>query len=228
MLSSIKKYLSKQREIARFRDSSTEEIFTHIYETNKWGNAETRSGKGSTLAATENLRRALPALLHTLGVRTLLDIPCGDFHWMKELDLPLERYLGADIVGPLVAENQRLYGNASREFLRLDLLRDSLPAVEAILCRECLVHFSYEDIALALANMRRSGATWLLTTHFPQRRYNEDIVTGRHHTLNFLLAPFYWPRPQVEIVENYAGKRRGNRCLAVWRFSELPDLQLAG
>lgn len=224
LFSRIRKYFGKKREERMFRDASTEQVFTHIYLSNKWGDAESRSGKGSNLEVTALLREELPGMLRRLQVRTMLDIPCGDFHWMKEVDLPLERYQGADIVQQMIVDNQRRYGNASREFLHLDLLRDDLPAVDAIFCRECLVHLSFADIARALENIRRSGAIYLFTTQFPDIRTNTDVVTGKHHSLNFTRAPFHWPEPVLELVEYHAGKRRGNKCLSVWRIAELPVL----
>ena len=227
MFAGLKKYFRKREESNLFRNASTEEIFTHIYLANKWGDEESRSGKGSNLAVTESLREALPDMLLQFNINSMLDIPCGDFHWMKEIDLPLTRYQGADIVKPMIEENQVRYGNEKREFLHLDLLRDPLPKVDAIFCRECLVHLSYADIEKALQNIRKSGASYLFTTHFPQRKYNEDIVTGKHHSLNFYLPPFSWPQPELEFVECFAGKRRGNKCLSVWRIDNLPVNRLS-
>jgi len=227
MFAGLKKYFRKREESNLFRNASTEEIFTHIYLANKWGDEESRSGKGSNLAVTESLREALPDMLLQFNINSMLDIPCGDFHWMKEIDLPLTRYQGADIVKPMIEENKVRYGNEKREFLHLDLLRDPLPKVDAIFCRECLVHLSYADIEKALQNIRKSGASYLFTTHFPQRKYNEDIVTGKHHSLNFYLPPFSWPQPELEFVECFAGKRRGNKCLSLWRIDNLPVNRLS-
>ncbi len=227
MFAGLKKYFKKREESNLFRNASTEEILTHIYLANKWGDEESRSGKGSNLAVTESLREALPDMLLQFNINSMLDIPCGDFHWMKEIDLPLTRYQGADIVKPMIEENQVKYGNEKREFLHLDLLRDPLPKVDAIFCRECLVHLSYADIEKALQNIRKSGASYLFTTHFPQRKYNEDVVTGKHHSLNFYLPPFSWPQPELEFVECFAGKRRGNKCLSVWRIDNLPVNRLS-
>lgn len=222
----IRRYLDKRRhkreELEAFRHATTEEVFTRIYESNKWGDAESVSGKGSNLDVTAKLRAELPALLKELNVKTLLDIPCGDFNWMKEVDLSVEQYLGADIVRALIAENQRLYGSDRRTFMSLDLIRDPLPQVDAILCRECLVHLSFNDIGEAVDNIRRSGSGYLLTTHFPAIRENRDVVTGKHHSLNFTRPPFSWPEPMLSLVEYNAGKRRGDKCLSVWRISDLP------
>src|SRR5690242_11698377 len=75
-----------------------ERRFTEIYQQNGFGGRESVSGPGSDLSQTAAVREALPALLKEIGARTLLDAPCGDYFWMKEARLDLERYIGADIV----------------------------------------------------------------------------------------------------------------------------------
>ncbi len=222
MLKFLSRYIAKKRELARFRRASTAEVFTYIHERNKWGDASSRSGSGSTLERTDRLRQELPGLLRALEVRSLLDLPCGDFFWMQHMELPVEQYIGADIVDTLVEENRRHYGGNNRRFQRLDLLTDPLPPVDAILCRDCLVHFSFRDIQRALDNIRASGATWLLTTHFPDIARNVDIVTGKHRALNLTRPPLSWPAPRQGILEYDAGPRRGRKYLALWRIADLP------
>jgi hypothetical protein len=46
-------------------------------------------------------------------------------------------------------------GGPGREFLHLDITTDRLPKVDAILCRDCLVHCSFRQIAAAVRNFRR-------------------------------------------------------------------------
>ena len=67
--------------------------FEYIFESNLWGSDESRSGPGSMLVETETLRKQLPMLLREIGARSLLDIPCGDFRWLSEVDLGVP-YLG--------------------------------------------------------------------------------------------------------------------------------------
>lgn len=221
-MSFIKKYLDKRRELAKFRNASTEEVFSYIHESNKWGDMESRSGKGSSLEKTERIRGALPQLLTDLQVSSLLDIPCGDFFWMKEVTLPLEVYIGADIIDELVLENRRLYSDGQRSFQKLNLLEDTLPPADAILCRDCLVHFSFADIARAIDNIKSSGATWFLTTHYPQQIRNTDIVTGKHRPLNLMQPPFNWPAPWRDLLEYDNGRHLGMKHLSVWRIAALP------
>lgn len=203
---------------------SRERLFTNIYRSNHWGNADSVSGGGSNLEQTAALRAALPAVLATLGVRSLLDAPCGDCHWIRQVELPLERYVGGDIIDDLVRRLQRTYGAPGREFLRLDLTVDPLPRVDAILSRDCLVHFSFRQIAAAVRNFRRSGAAYLLTTTFTDRPRNRDIVTGDWRPLNLCAPPLDWPEPTILINEGCTedGSRFADKSLGVWELASLP------
>ncbi len=87
------------------------QLFTEIWRSNLWGADSSRSGLGSEDEATAHLRGELPLLLSRLKVRSLLDIPCGDFGWMSRTDLGLDSYIGADIVAGIVARNTERYGS---------------------------------------------------------------------------------------------------------------------
>jgi len=65
--------------------SPAEKVFTDIAQSKAWGDGETISGPGSTTDATATIREQIPLLLRELGVRSLLDAPCGDHHWMSRL-----------------------------------------------------------------------------------------------------------------------------------------------
>jgi len=199
-----------------------EDIFDLIYRRNLWGSPESRSGGGSTLEETQSLREGLPRLLRELQATTLLDIPCGDFHWMSKVDLSGISYLGADIVPALVAANDAAYGGADRRFLRLDLLKGVLPRADVLLCRECLGHLPNQMALKALRNIARSGATYLLATTFPEQRENPDILAGEWRPINLELAPFHLPRPLALIHEGNFDPRYRDRSLGVWRVVDLP------
>ena len=76
----------QRRQIAASPDPKA--AFTTIYRQNVWGSRESVSGNGSTLASTEVFRAEFAALLTTLGIRSILDAPCGDFNWMRLVPLP--------------------------------------------------------------------------------------------------------------------------------------------
>ncbi len=210
----------------RFHGKLADEVFREIHDHKSWNveTFESVSGEGSSLAQTAVLIEKLPQLLKSLGVNSMLDIPCGDFHWMQHVPLPGVHYAGGDIVQALVQKNQLEYGATNRQFILANLLSDDLPATDLIFCRDCLVHFSFSDIALALQNIRRSRARYLATTHFPEEEKNPDIVTGGWRPLNFCRAPFHFPEPQILINEKCTehGGAFSDKSLAVWEIEKLP------
>lgn len=195
------------------------ERFDRIVRTNLWG-AQSRSGLGSELAATSRLRAVLPSFLARHGVRSLLDAPCGDFGWLSKVDLGVS-YTGADIVPSLVDENERRYGgpSAGRRFVTLDLTKDALPHADLVLCRDCLVHLSFDNIGRALANIQASGATYLLTTTFLEHDANTDIEDGDWRMLNLERAPFNLPPPIDVLVEDCeeGDGAYADKALGLWR-----------
>ena len=202
---------------------SAEALFTFIYENNLWGNPESVSGRGSTLKNTTAFVEQFKQLLKKLGVRTLLDAACGDFHWMKTIELDLDNYIGVDVVAAIINANKELYENEKRHFFHLDVIKDPLPKVDLILCPDCLAHFSFEDGLATLENVKRSGSTYLLTTSYIDQPQNKDIETGDWRALNLQKAPFNLPEPLVIIEEKseelYDKERK--KSLLLWKLSEL-------
>ena len=203
--------------------SRTEELFTRIYADNAWGGSESRSGPGSGIARTQALRSELERLVRDLLVRSILDLPCGDFHWMNMVDFPATQYIGADIVAPLIAANNQRYARPGRQFVRLDLLRDPLPKADVILCRDALVHLSFSDIAQALHSMKHSGSAYFLVTTFLAHTRNRDIPAGAWRPLNLSLAPFCFPEPLRMLCDARPDGTYPDKVLALYRFADLPS-----
>lgn len=211
-------------EAAALSGLSLEERFARIYQTNLWSDGESRSGAGSSLDATARLRAELPPLLRRLNARRLLDVPCGDFNWMSQVDLSGIDYTGGDIVESMIEANRERYESPARRFMRVDLTSGPLPDADVILCRDCLVHFSFDNIIAAFRAMKASGAQYLLTTTFLDRQVNEDIVDGDWRPINLVESPFLLPAPQSVILEDCMeeGGAYADKALAVWRVSDLP------
>ena len=203
---------------------SLEERFARIYQTNLWSDTESRSGAGSSLDATASLRASLPPLLRRLGAHHLLDVPCGDFNWMARVDLSGIDYIGGDIVEAVIEANRGRYESPTRRFMKVDLTTGPLPEADVILCRDCLVHFSFANIIAAFRTMKASGARYLLTTTFLDWEANKDIVDGDWRPVNLTKPPFLLPTPQSVILEECTeeGGAYADKAVAVWRVSDLP------
>ena len=181
------------------------------------------SGPGSDLAATQVLRGELPDLLRSLSVRSMLDVPCGDFVWMRHVDLGSIRYIGADIIDEHVASHQKAFSSARRTFVALDLVTAKLPEVDLIFCRDCLPHFSYQLLWRALRNIKRARARYLLTTTFPEHSTNKDIITGSWRPLNLCAPPFNFP-PPLRLLNEGHRPPYADKSLGLWELQKLPAL----
>jgi len=199
--------------------------FTEIFETREWTSPESESGPGSTLDQTRVVRETLPELIDRLDVQSLLDIPCGDFHWMQSVPLETCAYTGADIVDAIVQANNEQYSRPDRRFLVLDIVKDPLPQVDLILCRDCLVHLSNRDVFRAIGAIKQSGSRYLLTTTFTDRAVNRNIPTGRWRAIDLEAPPFEWPPPEMTINEQCTefDGRFQDKSLGLWQVSNLPD-----
>lgn len=203
-----------------------DQIFDFIYRNNLWGSPESLSGLGSELDATARLRSELPLLFRKLGVRTLLDIPCGDFSWLSTTPLPIERYIGADIVPAIIAQNSTRFGHSHplADFRVLDLTKDSLPSGDALLCRDCLVHLPYPMIMEAFRNIARSQIQYVILTTFTGDRVNTDIAIGDWRPLNLVKPPFSFPPPEMILVEGCTEVDGAylDKSLGVWPVKQIP------
>jgi hypothetical protein len=199
-----------------------QEIFTIAYDRYQWGSEESRSGVGSELAATENVRAYLPELFGRLNVRSFLDAPCGDWNWMQHVDLSGIEYIGADVVPKIIDENTERYARPGMRFVVADLATADLPRADLIMCRDCWVHLSFRDISAILENFRRSGAEWLLVNTTASQRRNRNKRTGlMWRYLNLELPPFEFP-PPIEARKDH--RPDAPFQIALWRLAELPKI----
>lgn len=218
--------LSSLRDrLRRFKLSrqSPEQVFTRYFQRNKWGDPDSRSGKGSNLAATADLRPQLPPLLVSLDIKSMVDVPCGDYFWMSHVDLAGIDYLGGDIVPDLIASNQATHAGPHTRFAVIDLIKGPIPKADLLFVRDCLVHLSHAHVMAALKNIRASGSTYLLTTLYPATVVNDDIVTGQWRALDLTKSPFNLPAP-VQLIDEGAADARGQgpgKMLGLWRIADL-------
>ena len=195
------------------------QIFAEIYNNNAWNNRESRSGPGSTIQATRSLVDRLPSLFQTFNIKSILDLPCGDFNWMKTVPMSDIDYMGADVVHELVDNNKISY--PGRKFLHLDLLTDPLPTVDLIICRDCLVHFSNHAVRRALFNICLSKSKFLLATNFTNHVTQGDIKIGQWRPLNLQSHLFGLPEPIYTINEELDLEKYNDKSMSLWSIDSI-------
>lgn len=210
----------------KYKNKTTQEIFTTIYNDNHWKSSESVSGGGSELEQTNSVIKEINIILKSYSIKSILDLPCGDFNWMRFVDLAETKYIGADIVDKLILNNSNLYGiNNQIDFKVINLITDKLPKVDLVITRDCLVHLSFKDIFTSIANIKNSGSKYLLTTTFINRHNNIDIITGNWRTLNLEIAPFNFPKPIALFIENCT-EDNGNfsdKAMALYNIEDIKN-----
>ena len=220
----MKRMITKLKSKIFKSEPDTEEVFTRLYQKNCWDSEESSSGHGSTLDQTKHLRGELQILFKEFNIKSILDIPCGDFNWMKEVNLTEIDYVGADIVEPLIQSNQKKYQRAEGcKFIQMDIITSRLPEVDLILVRDCFVHLSIKEIKKAVKNIKKSGSKYLLTTTFTNDRENIDSKRGGWRPLNLQKIPLNFPVP-VKIINEKCTEGNGkyaDKSMALWKINEL-------
>ena len=153
------------------RNKTAEEVFSEIYEKNKWGGSKDEfcSGSGSDdeqLVSAYISMISEKASIEGFKGLTFVDLGCGDFRVGKQL-LPLcSSYIGVDIVKPLIHRNQEKFGNATTHFMYLEIVEDELPDGDVCFVRQVLQHLSNQQIISVLKKLKKYK--WVfITEHYP-------------------------------------------------------------
>jgi hypothetical protein len=216
-VSKIIRYPSYRARLNPFLKPKTiEERFTKIFEMNYWSHPESVSGVGSSLIFTENLRTMLPDLMQKFEIKSIFDAPCGDFNWMKLVvdDDPVT-YMGGDIVKSLISNNDMKYSGPRVSFIHTDITSDDFPKADMWLCRECLIHLSYEDTFKALRKFVDSGIPYVLTTTYDNPTGNFDIETGDFRLIDLFSQPYNFAAEPLYRIDDYI-KCMPQREMCLW------------
>lgn len=198
-----------------------EDRFTIIYQNKMWGESESVSGVGSSMAYTENLRAELPKLIRQYDINTIFDAPCGDLNWMKYL-LPVlgVKYIGGDIVKALIENNKKQFANKNTSFVHMDIIKGEYPKADLMICRDCLFHFSYQDTVAVLENFLKAEISYFLTTTHITTLPNADIKTGDYRPINLFDHPYQFDGAPLARIDDWM-KPGIERQLCLWTRAQI-------
>ena len=181
------------------RNPTNRERFETVFRTRRWAIGESVSGPGSDRDSGQvaHAIRMLTKACDELGVRSIADIPCGDFHWFDLFlrDRPQIDYVGYDIVEPLIARNR--IDHPGRRFEVLDIATEVPAPADLIFSKDLVNHLYERDVWAALRNMAASGSRWLLITSnagYPNQELDMRRP-GASRELDLQAAPYSLPEP---------------------------------
>lgn len=219
-------------------------IFTDIYDNNGFGSLESKSGPGSTLDETQKLRESIKKIIKDKNIKSVVDIPCGDFNWMKEIVFNFENYIGGDIVKKAIDLNNEKYSNSRIKFIEFDIVNDEIPNGDLLIVRDIIGHFPIEDGVKILKNILNSKCKYLLSTTWAKKigndwfpcekndvhRENEGVDYGRFYPVNLMSNPFNLPNAEIYLEEDVMvdNFENGNRkTLALWDLDKIRNKKMS-
>lgn len=147
-------------------------------------------GWGSRMECTVVARALIERTIEEFSVKTMIDIGCGDFHWMSAVDLHGIAYLGLDVLDVLIENNRRQYSH--RQFDKFNLVTQVPPPADLLFCRDLLGHLPNELAKEALGNLLQSRSHYLAITT------NDDLTENVELPLSKGLGVWGWRRLNVE------------------------------
>jgi SAM-dependent methyltransferase len=172
--------------MAMSRGKSRREIFSDIYENNRWGGEPESyvSGSGSRPDTIGLYTSVLRALIRRERIKCIVDLGCGDFEVGRRIISPELSYVGCDIVPGLAARNATRFANERIEFRNLDMVTDPLPEGDLCIIRQVFQHLSNGDIATVLRKARQ----------YPLLVVTDEQVAGDHSDDNIDILPYHGTR----------------------------------
>ena len=172
VLRAVRSYRAKKGD--KYRDLTTGEIFTKIYEEGVWGKSSDQaqkfySGSGSHEAeiVTEYVAAVREFLISLEKKPDVVDLGCGDFFVGRNIREFCDSYVACDVVPSLIEFNKEKYRASNVDFRVLDLAADDLPKADVVFIRQVLQHLSNRHIANAIPKIASSYKFLVLTEHLP-------------------------------------------------------------
>ncbi|MEP0189425.1 MAG: class I SAM-dependent methyltransferase [Erythrobacter sp.] len=211
---SVMEWRKARRHRKHFGDADYAEAFKIVHDKNLWKDPESLSGGGSTVAFTQSIRQGLSDWLNSNEIKSLVDLPCGDFNWMRLVDFPAGmEYIGIDIVEDLIAANLANHASDRHRFEVGDIIAGPVPKAEVYFCRDVFIHFPNSAVEKSIQNVKAAGAKYLIATTFPDVTEKTDTVFPNSRRQNMAL---FLGEPEELLDDNDDG--RTDKFMGVWKL----------
>lgn len=187
------------------RTDALESTFSDIYRHQRWGKGA-GSGEGSNPLKNKDYIRVLQEFIRNRGVKSVVDLGCGDWQFSRHVDWSGVNYIGIDVVPTLIQELTVAYATENISFIQGNLVTCELPQAELVICKDVLQHLSTTTVLTFLKRLslfnyailtndreqyRHPGwrNLWNLW-HVELTRPNSEIREGGYRPLRLRESPF--------------------------------------
>jgi hypothetical protein len=194
LLKPIMLLVQKKYNQSQLESNQLKEIFTAIYQQNKWGNKTDAdfpffSGDGSHKEhVVSPYVKAVSEFIGTLNYTpNVLDLGCGDFNIGSQLRSLCASYVAYDVVDDIISFNKIKYSNMNVDFQVKNIVEDTLVGADIVFVRQVLQHLSNAEILKIIPKLMDNYKWLILTEHVPKNKDfipNVDHATGQYIRLS--------------------------------------------
>lgn len=134
------------------------EIFSEIYQKQKWGKSEEKyfSGSGSRGQSAELYIDVISDFINKNNIKNIVDIGCGDFYMGNKIleKIQFDKYIGIDLVKDMVDNLNEIYSSNKIKFEYKDAVEDELPEGDLCIIRQVLQHLDNLSIIKILNKIK--------------------------------------------------------------------------
>jgi len=207
------------------RTSIRKIIFKLIFKTNHWGRYQKIdlknlqvSGVGSipNTKQTQSVIEGLSNFCKKENIKSILDMPCGDFAWMKDF-MKLNNnilYTGYDVVEEIIEINNSIYSKTNIKFFTKDIVEiEDYGNFDLVFIRDFFIHISNKEIIKVINSLKNSKIKFFaFSSHnntfssSEKHDLNSEVALGQHRKLNMCIKPFYMKDYYFSISEGIDGR----------------------
>lgn len=207
----IKRRIIEFRRDTRYRKKTRKETFQDIYKNDTWGYvryetapSDFYSGPGSYADGLVNpYVSMIKEFVSEKGIKTIVDLGCGDFNVGSKIAPLVDEYIGCDVVPELIERNIKKYSNDRCKFVCLDIVDDDLPIADLCLIREVFQHLNNKEIMQVLPKLHQYKYVLITETIISSEEgVNKDITHGRYRGVSLEKAPFYMTGTEMLRLEH--------------------------
>jgi len=217
-------------------NASVQQAFEEVYQDERWGNG-IGSGEGADPKLTAPYRNLLQEFINKKGIKSVVDLGCGDWQFTQLIDWSGINYTGVDVVPSLINELNQRFGSENVCFVHGNLLTCSLPSADLLLCKDVLQHLSNEMIQqflprlrcfkyAILTNDRRQyhlaswRNLWNLRPVDITKPYS-DIPAGGYRPVRLREAPFNLEARVIKTIKMWHSNGMHEKEVLFWENKEL-------
>lgn len=205
------------------------QAFSKIYDRHVW-QGRSLSGPGSDAERTIEFRFLLGQFLRDHGIRSVVDLGCGDWSYGQLVDWTGIEYIGIDTVDSVIEKNQLQHAKSNISFLCMDAARQNLPQADLLVVKEVLQHLPSKDIHSILEKAKTYPfaifvndishhvlGTWKQLWRWQSVcSTNTDIEPGGYRLLALREPPFSLAATHLLTYRNKYKGRRWEKEVLLW------------